>query len=102
MRLTNDKELNRLIKKYKPSIIVLVCNTLVCLGPILWVYMNIWGINYGILYKNVSIAFIAVIVLTLYWTYFFYSMHDYRKQAKRIMEEYKKQSEGDGSKPIEH
>jgi len=82
-------------KVLKPSRVILICNTLVYLGPILWVYLNIYDENYSVLYWNVSIAFVATMLLTFSWVNYFHRKKNYKADRESLKKEFMEAVEKD-------
>lgn len=82
-------------KILKPSRTILICNTLLYMGPILWVYLNIYDKNYSALYWNVSIAFVTTILLTLSWVNYFYREKHYKDDCESLKNEFLEATEKD-------
>lgn len=74
---------NNLITISCPSLAELCIETLVFLGPILWLFVNIKEERTGMLLFNAVCAIAATVFITLGWRSFFYKRQFYKNKMKQ-------------------
>lgn len=74
---------NGLINISCPSLVELCIETIVFLGPILWLFINIKEGRTGVLFFNAVCAIASTIFITLGWKNFFYKRQFYKDKIKQ-------------------
>ncbi len=66
-----------------PSLTELCLETFVLLGPVLWLFVNIWQQRTGVLMFNAVCALASAVLLTLSWKDFFYKRKFYKDKMSK-------------------
>lgn len=72
-------------------LINLVCTTLICSGPPLWLVLRIYDKDIENLMNTAVISFLTLIYMTFIWCHFFFT----RKETKQLHEVLLKEVTGD-------
>ncbi len=80
----NNKEIIEDLKEINtPNLSLTIIRSLICLGPILWLFINIYEKEYDVLVLNSICAIIAAICLIINWTYYIVQYRRNRNRVKR-------------------
>ena len=66
-----------------PNIWGVMAQSFICLGPILWLFINIIEGNQEALLLNAVLALVATIILTIIWAWYIVQRRHYKKKVKR-------------------
>lgn len=77
-------------KVLKPSLFLLVCYTLILIGPYGNLLLDIANEDYNDLLLTALLSFPTLILLTYYWIRYFDKLKSYKKEVENILLDLKK------------